>query len=68
MALTLMYLIFRQQLAWLAVLARDDAAKTAEILPLRHDNALPHPAGEDNIRVLRRDRLGGLIHEYTEAA
>jgi hypothetical protein len=36
MALTLIYLIFRQQLAWLAVLARDDAARTAEILLLRH--------------------------------
>jgi putative transposase len=42
MALTLVYLIFRQQLAWLAVLARDDAAKTAEILLLRHENAILH--------------------------
>jgi putative transposase len=40
MALTLIYLIFRQQLAWLAVLARDDAAKNAEILLLRHENAI----------------------------
>jgi len=40
MALTLIYLIFRQQLAWLAVLTRDDAAKTAEILLLRHENAI----------------------------
>jgi hypothetical protein len=40
MALTLIYLIFRQQLAWLAVLVRDDAAKTAEILLLRHENAI----------------------------
>jgi putative transposase len=40
MALTLIYLIFRQQLAWLAVLARDDSAKTAEILLLRHENAI----------------------------
>jgi hypothetical protein len=29
---------------------------------------LPHPAGEDNVRILRRDRLGGVIHEYTQAA
>jgi hypothetical protein len=40
MALTFIYLIFRKQLAWLAVLARDDAAKTAEILLLRHENAI----------------------------
>jgi hypothetical protein len=40
MALTLIYLIYRQQLAWLAVLARDDAAKTAEILLLRHENTI----------------------------
>jgi hypothetical protein len=40
MALSLVYLIFRQQPAWLAVLARDDAAKTAEILLLRHENAI----------------------------
>jgi hypothetical protein len=40
MALTLIYLILQQQLAWLAVLTRDDAAKTAEILPLRHENAI----------------------------
>jgi hypothetical protein len=38
--MTLIYLIYRQQLAWLAVLASDDAAKTAEILLLRHENAI----------------------------
>jgi len=26
------------------------------------------PVIEDRIRVLRRDRLGGLIHEYEQAA
>src|SRR5258706_8234205 len=40
MTLTLVYLIFRQLLGWLALLARSDAAKTAEILLLRHENAL----------------------------
>lgn len=40
MALTLVYLIFRQLLGWLALLARNDAAKTAEILLLRHENAV----------------------------
>jgi len=29
---------------------------------------LPSAPAADNIRVLRRDRLGGLIHEYTQAA
>jgi transposase InsO family protein len=32
--------------------------------PLR---ALPHPADAD-IKVIRRDRLGGLLHEYTQVA
>jgi hypothetical protein len=29
---------------------------------------LPTAAADDNIRILRRDRLGGLIHEYSQAA
>jgi transposase InsO family protein len=33
--------------------------------PLR---PLPADTAGDNIRVLRRDRLGGLIHEYAHAA
>jgi transposase InsO family protein len=33
--------------------------------PLR---PLPADTPSDNIRVLRRDRLGGLIHEYAQAA
>jgi hypothetical protein len=40
MVLTLIYLIFRQQLAWLAFLTRDDAAKTAQILLLRSSQGL----------------------------
>ena len=40
MALTFVYLIFRQLLAWLAMLTRDEAAKTAEIPVLRHKNAI----------------------------
>ncbi|MET9341856.1 hypothetical protein [Nonomuraea sp. NPDC003804] len=32
--------------------------------PLR---ALPDPV-EDDIKVIRRDRLGGLIHEYAQIA
>ena len=30
--------------------------------------ALPAARPDDNVRVLRRDRLGGLIHEYSQAA
>jgi putative transposase len=40
MALTLVYLIFRQLLAWLALMIRSDTARTAEILLLRHENAV----------------------------
>jgi hypothetical protein len=40
MALTLVYLIFRQLLARLALMIRSDTAKTAEILLLRHENAM----------------------------
>jgi len=39
MALTLVYLIFRHLLAWLALLTRDDTA-AAEILLLRHEVAV----------------------------
>jgi putative transposase len=28
----------------------------------------PHPALAANVPVLRRDRLGGLIHEYSQVA
>jgi transposase InsO family protein len=33
--------------------------------PLR---PLPKPVGYDNIQILKRHRLGGLIHEYAQAA
>ena len=37
----------------------------ARAAPLR---ALPAAPPDDNVRVLRRDRLGGLIREYSQAA
>jgi hypothetical protein len=40
MALTLVYLIFRQLLARLTLMIRSDTAKTAEILLQRHENAV----------------------------
>ena len=38
--MTLVYLDFRHLLAWLALLTRDDATKTAEILLPRHEVAV----------------------------
>ncbi len=49
---------------WLALLARSDRAKDAEILILRYQVAAIGPY----VRVLRRDRLGGLIREYAQLA
>jgi len=46
MALTLVYLIFRDLLAWLALLTRDDTAKTTEILTLRHEVAVRRGSGQ----------------------
>ncbi len=40
MAIRLLYLIFRQVMAWLGLLARSAQSKNAEILMLRHDVAL----------------------------
>jgi hypothetical protein len=37
MALRLLYLLFRQVMGWLALLARSSAAKDAELLLLRHE-------------------------------
>jgi putative transposase len=41
MTLRLLYLMFRQVLQWLALLARSAAAKDAELLVLRHEVAAP---------------------------
>ncbi|MDQ4032405.1 MAG: hypothetical protein M3332_09105 [Actinomycetota bacterium] len=40
MALRLLYLIFRQLVAWLGLLARSSRSKNAEILVLRHEVAV----------------------------
>ncbi len=41
MALRLVYLIFSQLVQWIALMARDSAAKDAELLVLRHELAVP---------------------------
>ena len=84
MALRLAYLILARVLSWLTLLARSDAAKDVEILghPIAASNThRPHrsldqypPEGRTpplpgaTIRPLRRDRLGGLLHEYVQVA
>ena len=40
MAFRLAYLMFARVLSWLALLARSDTAKDAEILTLRHEVAV----------------------------
>jgi len=62
--LTLVYLIFRHLLAWLALLTRDDTAKTAEILLLRHEVAVlrrqikrPHRTWADRALITALARL-----------
>ena len=80
MAFRLAYLILTRVLSWMALLARSDAAEDVEILVLRHEVTLlrrhhPHPpAGSTpppcgaTIHPIRRDRLGGLVHEYVQVA
>ncbi|MGW7002353.1 hypothetical protein ACWGCW_05895 [Streptomyces sp. NPDC054933] len=58
-------------LGWLRLLARPSAAKLIRLVPPRGHNgvgATEPPAIDGPSRILRRDRLGGLIHEYAQVA
>jgi hypothetical protein len=80
--LRIVYLTGPQSFALLTFLARSDRTKAPHILTLRHQVAVfqrqvktPWQAFLEaqaktiaSVRVLRRDRLGGLIHEYSQVA
>ena len=79
MIFSVVYLIVRCLLGCLMVLARREVSKDAEILVLRHENAVPSPvqradavltfiADPATPRIQRRRVLGGLINEYERAA
>ncbi|MGB7798945.1 MAG: hypothetical protein WBL53_22220 [Pseudonocardiaceae bacterium] len=92
MAVRLFYLIFRQLVAWLGLLARSSRSENVEILPRSpNDGSVPYAAelldrililnrrhlelrplpphsSQPDLCLRRRDRLGGLIHEYTQVA
>jgi hypothetical protein len=66
-ALGLAYLMLVRVLSWLALLARSDTAKDAEILTLRHEVAVlrrtnPRPALNWGCAVSRHDRYAWTVH------
>jgi len=64
MALRLLYLTFSKVLGWIALLARSEASKNAEILVLRHQLTFlrrqvgrPHPSWADRSVIAALSRL-----------
>ncbi|WP_323178696.1 integrase [Streptomyces sp. NBC_01381] len=64
MALRLLYLTFSKVLGWIALLARSEASKNAEILVLRHQLTVlrrqvgrPHPSWADRAVIAALSRL-----------
>jgi putative transposase len=81
MCLRFVFLLITRLTTWLRLARREEAWKTAETLLLRHQLAVlqrqqpRHPklnwadrAFLATMRVLRRHRLGGLIHQYAQVA
>jgi hypothetical protein len=72
----LLYLIFARLCGWLALhhMLSEYVGHYTTHRPHRALSQRPPPAGtqiapaDDTIRVRRRDRLGGLIHEYSQVA
>ena len=54
MAVRLLYLIFRQMMAWLGLLVRSAQPNNAEILVLRHEDLRTTPPGQQTATVLGR--------------
>jgi hypothetical protein len=72
LSVRLLYLIMVRVSGWLFLLVWHRRLITRKLIypgrPGRPPRGAHPPAGKSDIRVLRRDRLGGLIHEYTQVA
>ena len=69
MALSFLYLAVVRVLDLLRLRGRDITDLAIEVIVLRHEVAAlrRQMEGRSSIRIVRRDRLGGLIHEYAKA-
>jgi putative transposase len=68
-AVRLLYLIFRQLVVWLGLLARSSKSKDVEILVLRHEVAVSrHQVRRPRLSWADRAVFAALIHEYAQVA